>query len=114
MKAEPYYKEMSSLRTAKKDGVKAPHKPILLLSIIDLIERGLITNKHIELSDSLIRTFDYNWCKYVGHSKLYNSVIGTPFWHMQNESFWKLVSYNGTEVTKENVSGGKIFCRQFT
>ena len=37
-----YYKDcFSSLNTMKKCGKLAPHKALLLLSIIDLIERGV-------------------------------------------------------------------------
>lgn len=102
-----YCNQLSVLKTAKKAGKKAPHKPILILSVIDLIERGTITDNHIELSDALVSTFESNWSRYVGNSLLFRPVVGTPFWHLQNEPFWKLVSHNGTEVTKESVSGAK-------
>ncbi len=88
-------------------GKRAPHKPILLLSIIDLIERGVITSRHIELSDSLVDTFKHNWTRYVGDSVLFRPVVGTPFWHLQNEPFWKLISHSGTVITKDNMPNAK-------
>lgn len=39
----------SSLHTAMKLGKPAPHKALLLLSVIDLVERGIIIDNHIEL-----------------------------------------------------------------
>ncbi len=103
---QPIYNEqISSLKTAKITGVKAPHKPILLLSVIDLVERGVITSNHIEFSEALERQFAQNWTRYVGDSLLFQSKIATPFWHLQNEPFWRLISCNGVEMTKENIVG---------
>ncbi len=104
---EKYIDQLSSLRTATITGVRAPHKAILLLSIIELIEYGVIDSNHIILSESLNREFARNWVRYVGNSILFKPVIGTPFWHLHNEPFWKLISHNGAVVTKESVSGAK-------
>ncbi|MFR9545682.1 MAG: hypothetical protein SNJ29_08915 [Rikenellaceae bacterium] len=68
---------------------------------------GVITSNHIELSDALINTFKYNWARYVGDSILFRPVVGTPFWHLQNEPFWKLISHSGTVITKENMPNAK-------
>lgn len=102
-----YFDQLSSLRTATVACFKAPHKAILMLSIIELIEYGVIDNNHIVLSESLKRAFTRNWMRYVGDSVLFKPVVGTPFWHLQNEPFWKLISHSGVEVTKKSVSGAK-------
>ena len=90
-----YTTQLSSLKTAKIAGVKAPHKPILLLSIIDLIERGMIISNNIVLNEELERVFSTNWDRYIGNTILFQPKIATPFWHLQNEPFWKLVRQNG-------------------
>lgn len=41
----------SLLNTMKKCGKPAPHKALLLLSVIDLVERGIITDCRIPLSE---------------------------------------------------------------
>lgn len=97
----------ASMRVAVKQGMKAPHKTILLLSVIELIEDGFIQSNHIKLSDKLIEKFKQNWNKYVGNSTVFQADIGKPFWHLQSEPFWKLISHNGIEVTKDNISGSK-------
>ncbi len=102
-----YITMLSSLKTAKMAGKRAPHKPILLLSIIDLVERGVIISNHIKLSDALVDTFKHNWARYVGDSILFRPVVGTPFWHLQNEPFWRLISHSGTVITKENMPNAK-------
>ena len=60
-----YYSiKFSRLRVDRSHGV-APHKPILVLSIIHLIQSGEITQNRIKLSQKLIRTFGEVW-KYLG------------------------------------------------
>lgn len=103
----PYPHQLSNLKTAKLAGVNAPHKPLLLLSVIDLIASGFIVCNRIELSEVLVRCFEDNWGRYVGVSDLFKPVVGTPFWHLHNEPFWRLVAHNGAEVTKDSVDGAK-------
>ena len=100
-----YTKQLSSLNTAKTGTSKAPHKAILLLTVIDLIDWGEIKSNHIKLDDNLEWQFKHNWSRYVGNSPLFQSKIATPYWHMQGESFWKLILQDGRETTKDNFQG---------
>ena len=59
-----YIKAFSRLRTDKNRNrwsaattFRAPHKPFLLLSILDLIPEGLITSEFIEPTFELAETF---------------------------------------------------------
>lgn len=93
MKDFRYYSDcFSSLHTAKKLGKPAPHKALLLLSIIDLVERSVICGNHIELSDTLVRTFNINAKKFYANSPIFKPEITKPFVHMQYEPFWRLVA----------------------
>ena len=65
---DKYLKKYSKLRTDR--GVSrfpaatnhsAPHKPFLLLAIMDLIAQGLITNNFIEPSFELVDTWNGYW-----------------------------------------------------
>jgi predicted restriction endonuclease len=94
---EKYSECFSSLHTAKKLGVPAPHKAVLLLSVIDLIECGVITSNEIELSERLEQQFKHNWDRYVGRSVVFKPMIGTPFFHLHSEPFWTLVPFEGGE-----------------
>lgn len=54
MKDINYYIQcFSALNTMKMQGKPAPHKALLLLSVIDLVEQGYITDSNIQLSDIL-------------------------------------------------------------
>jgi putative restriction endonuclease len=87
-----YYKTcFAHLNTAKKQGHMAPHKPLLLLSVIDLIEQGDITGNRIPLTDALIDAFRRNERRYVGLTPIFRPNIGNPYYHLQHEPFWQLV-----------------------
>jgi putative restriction endonuclease len=56
-----YLYQFAQLRIDRSHGRPAPHKPILLLSIIELIERGIITSNEIELTPEIVSTFLNYW-----------------------------------------------------
>ena len=39
----------------------APHKPVLLISLIELIEKGLVTENKVYVNADLVGTFKENW-----------------------------------------------------
>ena len=54
MSLRNYIEVFSHLHTAKVRGHKAPHKAMLLLAVIDLIEENVITRPEIELTHQLV------------------------------------------------------------
>ena len=50
-----YIEAFSHLHTAKVKRRKAPHKAVLLLAIMDLVESKVIRYPWIELTDELVR-----------------------------------------------------------
>lgn len=87
-----YIDAFSSLHTAKVKGYKAPHKAVLLISIIDLIEEGQILGPQIKLTEELVNRFNEVWSRYLGTSVIFTPDITKPFFHLQHESFWRLVT----------------------
>lgn len=83
------------LRRASVNG-GAPHKPILLLSIIDGIENGYILNERIYITPELITLFKSNWKIWVHTNHTMNFAL--PFYHMSSEPFWKLETRIGYEI----------------
>lgn len=88
----------SHLHTAKVKGYKAPHKAVLLLAVIDLVEEGAIAMPRIELTDQLEQKFHAIWHRYLGSSTIFTPDIAKPFFYMQHESFWKLVECEETNI----------------
>lgn len=91
MELHHYIDAFSSLHTAKMKGHKAPHKAVLLIAILDLIDEGQILGPQITLSDELVNRFNEVWRRYLGNSAIFTPDITKPFFHMQHESFWRLV-----------------------
>ena len=91
---DKYSECFANLRTEKKLGLPAPHKAVLLLSVMELVEAGVITGNRIELSERLEKTFLKLWKRYVGTSVVFQAKVATPFWHLQNEPFWNLYMNN--------------------
>lgn len=102
----PYVDQFTRLKTAKVAGIKAPHKAVLLLSIMELVEKGIITTPRIELSEKLEDTFCRVWKRYIGKSLILQQKVATPYWHMQNEPFYRLYMTGGKIATgmKSNYS----------
>lgn len=90
-----YKKLFTKLRRDYKFG-GAPHKPVLLLAIINLIRKGEITNNRIEITFELVLEFKEIWSKIVDTPHIPNFAL--PFYHMKSEPFWKLITKSGMEV----------------
>ena len=77
---------------------KAPHKPVLLLAVIEAFEKGEITENWIEISDSLVQHFLDVWHILVKTPHV--PTFALPFFHLKNEKgqFWHLVTYPGMEI----------------
>ena len=87
-------------------GGQAPHKPFLLLSILDGIEQGWITDNRIELSQNLVDTFFTYWNAVMGEDKA--TTIGLPYFHMKSEPFWDLNYKAGETKYKSSPSLGGL------
>lgn len=90
-----YIHQFQNLNRAHNLG-GAPHKPILLLSIAQLIREGEIHNNKIRITEELVLAFKDNWYRFVQTPHILNFAL--PFFHMGHEPFWKLVPYPGMEI----------------
>ncbi len=92
-----------NVSNTKKKG-EAPYKPILILSILDLITQGKIGNNQILVSDDLIDTFKKYWSILSANSS-YQGGLHYPFFHLQSDGFWHLKfkeSFNGLQAKTTN------------
>jgi predicted restriction endonuclease len=78
--------DVLGLKMARIGGRSRPHKPILLLAVLDLIEAGHIRENKIFLDQELVGAFasrfrefasDGDWCQPV-----------QPFFHLRSSPFW--------------------------
>lgn len=103
-----YSTQFKKLRCAYVKGIgKAPHKPVLLLSIIQLIARGVITTNRIFITADLILTFKQNWNQLIATEHKPN--FSLPFFHLRSEPFWYLVAKPGKEIITTSSKSIKSF-----
>lgn len=103
-----YSTDFKKLRCAYVKGMgMAPHKPILLLSIIQLIAKGVITSNRIFITADLMLAFRQNWKLLVETKHTPN--FSLPFFHLRSEPFWYLVAKPGKEIETTSSKSIKSF-----
>ena len=102
-----YTYAFAHLNRNKLRGEVAPHKPVLLLALIDYIEEKMPTAEGraelylpIPFRPTLEIKFKCAWNRYV-HSEVFKPSFVNPIIHMQSEPFYHLVprpnrGYDGT------------------
>lgn len=97
-----YIKRFSSLRTDRSPTrweattrYRAPHKPILLLAVMDLFAQGSIKANLIEISPELTELFALYWAQAMRPVNRGN--LALPFFHLRSDGFWHLVPRPGKE-----------------
>lgn len=108
---EQYIKAFSNLKTDKSKSrwdeqtmFRAPHKPLLLLSVMDRFAEGAYSANLIELDDDLVELFAIYWSIVDPPSVRGN--IAMPFYHLTSDEFWHLLPCAGYEERLKY--GGKI------
>jgi len=107
---EKYTKMFSNLRTDKGRNRypaitmhRAPHKPFLLLSVMDLIGQGQITTNFIAPSFDLLDTFNGYWSAVMPAGA--RTSMAYPFSRLRTDRFWHRIPKPGYDPDIEyNVS----------
>lgn len=107
---EEYVKAFSNLRTDKNrnrypsfTNHRAPHKPFLLLSIMDLIAQGQITENFIEPSYELVEAWNMYYSSIMPPRSA--TSMAYPFSRLKTDGFWKLLPKPGYDAEIEyNIS----------
>ena len=79
---------------------KAPHKPLLLLAVLDLVHRGVITSLLIAVTGDLVELnelFNPYWRRIIPLGQTCS--IAFLFSRLDREPFWELVPQPGTAIT---------------
>ncbi|SHG08125.1 putative restriction endonuclease [Salegentibacter echinorum] len=100
-----YFQKLN--RGFSKNLGRAPHKPILLLSIIQLIAKGVIKSNRIFITSEIILAFKQNWedLVHTGHSRNFS----LPFFHLRSEPFWHLSPKPGKQIETTRSKSIKSF-----
>ncbi len=83
-----YSRRFSKLRQGGTQYGKAPHKPVFLLTLIELMERNEITENRVVITPELVATFKENFGLLVTVTN--KDDFTQPFFYLKNEGFWFL------------------------
>lgn len=75
---------------------RAPHKPLLLLAVIDLIAQGSIKTNFIEFAPDLGELFNIYWSRVMPPDQRSNIIL--PFYHLNSDKFWHHIPKPGMEA----------------
>jgi putative restriction endonuclease len=94
-----YLRKIETLRIGRAHNAPAPHKPLLLLAVLDLIESGEINTNRIEPSPRLVEAFLRYWKQIeTGYARVF-----LPFYHLRTSGFWHLHPRDGKEAALDSV-----------
>lgn len=91
---QKYLKAFKKLRIDRAHGV-APHKPILLISVLQTFQNGTNNEKRIYITPELVAFFKSNWNALVTTN--HDCRFSLPFYHLTSDKFWKLIPNPGFE-----------------
>lgn len=113
-----YERAFEALRVNKAGRRVAPHKGVLLLAVMDLVERGDVCAPFVPVSGTLERQFKLLWHRWVPATNKYRCTVSYPFFHMASSPFWKLVplvpgrplqkEYSTVTALRRDVAGAAI------
>ncbi len=106
-----YCKAFQSLRRDYKNG-GAPHKPILLISLIQAFQQQLYKSNQITIIPEFVGLFKSNWNVLVNSN--HTCLFTLPFYHMSSEPFWNLIPNAGCEIWVKSKSSMRSFANLIT
>jgi len=114
---EAYLQKLSNLRTDRgrdrypsATNHRAPHKPFLLLSILDLITQGIVQDNFIEPSFELVDTWNGYWQAVMPIGG--KSTMAYPFPRLRSDGFWKLIANTGYDPESDYNVSSMAKCRE--
>jgi putative restriction endonuclease len=88
----------------------APHKPFLLLSVLDLAGQGQILENLIVPSQELVETFNGYWNLVMPPGR--TTSMAYPFFYLQNDGFWHLEPLPGRRMPKTATTPSMAWLRR--
>lgn len=89
-----WLQKLKNLRVDRARGDPAPHKPLLLLVVLEMAEKGEITGREVTLSPSLAYRFSAFW-SVVAHRRKQPPQARLPFHHLGSSGIWQPLTSGG-------------------
>jgi putative restriction endonuclease len=90
---DQWFAKLAKLHVYRTKGGPAPHKPLLLLVVLELAEQGLL-RKELALTPELAFRF-YGYWKIVAHRRTQKPEIRLPFFYLKSDGFWTVFDRDG-------------------
>ncbi|MBT0812974.1 hypothetical protein KIH41_16930 [Litoribacter ruber] len=96
-----YLQAFSSLKRGSTKFGMAPHKPVLLMAFLEMVEKGMMVENRVSVDADLVGAFQNMWELLV--QTLHQADFTQPFYYLQNDkaakqAFWKLVPKPGYSI----------------
>ena len=91
---EYWLHKLATLRIDRARGNPAPHKPLLLLVILEMAEKGEIANREVPLSPDLAFRFSVFW-SVVAERRKQPPEVRLPFHHLGSSGIWQPLTAEG-------------------
>jgi putative restriction endonuclease len=86
--------KLTTLRIDRARRDPAPHKPLLLLVILEMVEKGEITGREVTLSPDLAFRFSVFW-SVVAQRRKQPPEVRLPFHHLGSSGMWQPLAGDG-------------------
>jgi putative restriction endonuclease len=100
---DKWLEKLAKLNVYRAKGGPAPHKPLLLLVILELAEQGLLPKKTLPLTPELAFRF-YSYWKIVAPRRTSKPDVRFPFHHLQGDGFWSALGEDGKPSPDDRVT----------
>ena len=105
-KHQSAFKSLRRDKSHKAYGI-APHKPLMLLSLLQAISNKIYTSSKIYITPELVALFKTNWSLLVISN--HECRFALPFYHLTGDKFWQLHPKQGFESILQLKSSMRSF-----
>jgi putative restriction endonuclease len=89
-----WLQKLAALRIDRARGNPAPHKPLLLLVIMEMMEKGEIASAEVTLSPDIAFRFSVFW-SVVAQRRKQRPEVGLPFHYLGSSGIWQPLTEQG-------------------
>lgn len=97
-----WLKKFQKLRVDRASKTPAPHKPLLLLAILDFVESGIINTPRVKLTPELASRFLGYW-EIVGARGRSMGRVELPFFYLQGDGILRHVAHDGLDAALASI-----------
>ena len=101
--AEQWLGKLAALKVDKARGDPAPHKPLLLLVVLEVAEQAQAFGDILPLTPELAFRFCTYW-SIVAHRRTQSPDVRYPFFHLKSDGFWTPLGDDGKSAVERRLA----------